>query len=237
MKYISSLPDKFTALQNALLTAREQGEAVVVGEVPKEVRLVCFDMDATLIRMETINRIAQEASIGKRMEELTLRAMSGEDDFRTNFLHRLKMLRGVPWPVVERIAATMPYAQGLGNLMGRLHEAGIETAVITGNFNIFGEYLKRDFGFNHVFTTTPEVEDGTLTGNICGDIIDAPAKSSILIKICSEKNIPLDCTIAVGDGANDIPMLATAAAAVAYNALTAREGIDRVLLPLLHPEN
>ena len=237
MKYISSLPDKFTALQNALLTARKQGEAVVVGEVPKEVRLVCFDMDATLIRMETINRIAQEASIGKRMEELTLRAMSGEDDFRTNFLHRLKMLRGVPWPVVERIAATMPYAQGLGNLMGRLHEAGIETAVITGNFNIFGEYLKRDFGFNHVFTTTPEVEDGTLTGNICGDIIDAPAKSSILIKICSEKNIPLDCTIAVGDGANDIPMLATAAAAVAYNALTVREGIDRVLLPLLSPEN
>ena len=98
-----------------------------------------------------------------------------------------------------------PYAQGLGNLMGRLHEAGIETAVITSN--------------------------------ICGDIIDAPAKSSILIKICSEKNIPLDCTIAVGDGANDIPMLATAAAAVAYNALTAREGIDRVLLPLLPPEN
>lgn len=235
MKYISPLPNKASALEKALLTAREQGEAVVVGEVPKDVRLVCFDMDATLIRMETINRIAQEASIGKQMELLTRRAMHGEDDFRTNFLHRIKMLRGIPYSSVERIAATMPYAHGLGNLMTKLQEAGIQTAVITGNFSIFGEYLKREFGFNHVFTTTPEVQDGTLTGNICGDIIDAPAKSSILIKICSEKNIPLGCTLAVGDGANDIPMLATAAAAIAYNALTAREGIDRGLLPLLFP--
>lgn len=235
MKYISPLPNKASALEKALLTAREQGEAVVVGEVPKDVRLVCFDMDATLIRMETINRIAREASVGKQMEHLTQRAMRGEDDFRTNFLHRIKMLRGVPYSAVERIAATMPYAHGLGNLMAKLQEARIQTAVITGNFSIFGEYLKREFGFNHVFTTTPEVQDGTLTGNICGDIIDAPAKSSILIKICSEKNIPLGCTLAVGDGANDIPMLATAAAAIAYNALTAREGIDWVLLPLLFP--
>lgn len=235
MKYISPHPDKASALEKALLTARVQGEAVVVGEVPQKVHLICFDMDATLIRMETINRIAKEVSIGKQMEELTLRAMCGEDDFRTNFLHRIKMLRGVPYSAVERIAATMPYTHGLGNLMSKLHKAGIETAVITGNFNIFGEYLKREFGFNHVFTTTPEVLDGTLTGNICGDIIDAPAKSSILKKICSEKNIPLSCTLAVGDGANDIPMLATAAAAIAYNALTAREGIDRVLLPLLFP--
>ena len=85
--------------------------------------------------------------------------------------------------------------------MGRLHEAGIETAVITGN--------------------------------ICGDIIDAPAKSAILLKICSENNIPLNCTLAIGDGANDIPLLATAGAAIAYNAITAKRGIDEIILPLI----
>ena len=235
MKRLQALPNKISAIEKALQIAREEGETVLVGTAPEQVQLVCFDMDATLIKMETINEIAKAAGIGKEMEELTLRAMRGEDDFRTSFLKRVEMLRGVPVPTLEEIASAMPYAKGLGNLMAQLQKYGIQTAVITGNFSIFGKYLKKSFNFNHIYTTEAGVENGTLTGTICGSIIDAPAKSSILIKICSEQQIPLESTIAVGDGANDIPMLGTAAAAIAYNAITAKEGLDEAILPLLEP--
>jgi phosphoserine phosphatase len=233
MKHIQPVPNKVSAIEKALQYARDNGEPVIVGDIPKQVRLICFDMDATLIRMETINEIAAAAAIGKQMEELTLRAMRGEDDFRTSFLKRVEMLLGVPVSTLNEIASNMPYAKGLPHLMEELQHRGIETAVITGNFSIFGEYLKKSFNFNHIYTTVAGVGNGALTGTICGSIIDAPAKSSILLKICSEKNIPLSCTIAVGDGANDIPMLSTAAAAIAYNAISAKVGLDEVILPLL----
>lgn len=223
MKHLPPYPNKISAIGQALRIAREQGETVLVGEVPQKVQLVCFDMDATLIRMETINEIAAASGLGEQMKELTLRAMQGQEDFRSNFLHRVKMLRGVAVSTLDNIASNLPYANGLAALMERLDDAGVETAVITGNFNIFGRRLKEDFGFNHIFTTIPEIENGILTGNICGEVIDAQAKASILASLCSQRGIPLSNTIAVGDGANDIPMLATAGAAIAYNAIAAKE--------------
>ena len=226
MKHLTPYPDKSSAIGQALRIAREQGEVVLVGEMPQQVRLVCFDMDATLIRMETINEIAAAAGLGEEMKMLTLRAMQGEEDFRSNFIQRVKMLRGVPVSVLEKIASNMPYANGLDSLIKRLDDAGIETAVITGNFNIFGKRLKEDFGFGHIYTTTPEIENGILTGNILGEVIDATAKANILTSLCSKMGILLSGTIAVGDGENDIPMLATAGAAIAYNAITSKEGID-----------
>lgn len=225
MKHLPPYPNKISAIGQALRIAREQGETVLVGEVPPKVQLVCFDMDATLIRMETINEIAAASGLGEQMKELTLRAMQGQEDFRSNFLHRVKMLRGVAVSTLDNIASNLPYANGLAALMERLDDAGVETAVITGNFNIFGRRLKEDFGFNHIFTTTPEIENGILTGNICGEVIDAQAKAGILASLCSQRGIPLSNTIAVGDGANDIPMLATAGAAIAYNAIAAKEPI------------
>ncbi len=233
MKQLLSYANKTEAIGQALKYARENGESVIVGKIPENIRLVCFDMDNTLVRMETINEIAAAAGIREQMEGLTQQAMSGEADFRTNFMQRVKMLEGVSVATLEQIASTLPYTKGLNSLMDILKQKGIETAVITGNFNIFGEQLKKQFGFDHIYTTTPSVEDGILIGDICGDIIDAPAKSSILVKICSETNIPLNCTIAVGDGANDIPMLSTAGAAIAYNAICTNEGLDEVILPLI----
>lgn len=234
MRKILSCKNKAAAIREALATARVTGEPVLVGQPSEEIRLICFDMDGTLIKMETINRIAEVIGIGEQMEKLTSKAMNGEEDFRSSFLKRVKMLQGVPVEVLEDIASALPFANGLENLMQELKRRSIQTAVITGNFNIFGKYLKQKFGFDHIFTTVPEIINGSLTGNICGDIIDAPAKSSILIKICSEKNIPLNCTLAVGDGANDIPMLESAAASIAFNAFCSTEGIDEIILPLLH---
>jgi len=234
MRQYPPCKNKAASICKALATARTTGEPVLVGQPPENIRLICFDMDGTLIKMETINRIAEAIGIGEKMRELTSKAMNGEDDFKSNFLKRVNMLQGVPVEVLEDIASELPYTNGLENLMQELQRHSIQTAVITGNFNIFGKYLKQKFGFDHIFTTVPEIKNGTLTGNICGDIIDAPAKSSILIKICSEKNIPLNCTLAVGDGANDIPMLESAAAAIAYNAISSKERLDEVILPLLH---
>ena len=233
MRQYPPCKNKAASICKALATARTTGEPVLVGQPPENIRLVCFDMDGTLIKMETINRIAEVAGIGEQMQELTSKAMNGEVDFKSNFLQRVKMLQGVPVEILEDIASELPYTNGLKNLMQELQRHSIQTAVITGNFNIFGKYLKQKFGFDHIFTTVPEIKNGILTGNICGDIIDAPAKSSILIKICSENNIPLNCTLSIGDGANDIPLLATAGAAIAYNAITAKRGIDEIILPLI----
>lgn len=233
MRHIQHTTDKILTISNALQTAREEGIAVVVGQIPQHVRLICFDMDSTIVKSETINEIADTIGIGSEMKELTLRAMEGKDDFRTSFIKRVKMLQGVPVSKLQEIASSMPLASGMETLMKELHNKGIQSILITGNFSIFGNFLKEKYNFTHVYTTIAEVKDGTLTGDICGDIIDAPAKSSILIKICSEKNIPLECTIAVGDGANDIPMLCTAGTAIAYNAMSAKEGLDHVILPLL----
>ena len=234
MRQIHTYTDKRAAIAEALRTARGTGEAVLVGEVPANIGLICFDMDGTLIKMETINEIAKAAGIREQMEELTLRAMRGEEDFRSNFIKRVKMLECVPVEILEQIASSLKYAEGLANLMQELKKRSIKTAVITGNFHIFGKYLKDSFGFDYIYTTVPGIKNGTLTGDICGDIIDAPAKSTILINLCSEKNIPLECTLAVGDGANDIPMLAAAGAAIAYNAISAKKGIDEIILHLIH---
>ena len=113
--------------------------------------------------------------------------------------------------------------------MHNLRCKNIRTAIITGNFNLFGEALKERFGFDYIFTTEPEIEDGLLTGEIAGDIIDSNAKETIMKKLCAQLDIPLENTVAVGDGANDVPMLSAAGVAVVYNAISAKKGIDEVI--------
>ena len=217
------------AIEVALHIARESGEPAVIGEIPVTVGLVCFDMDGTLVKMESINALAKAYGKGKEMEKLTLQAMCGEVDFRENFIGRVRMLAGLPVAFVQKLAAEMPCAEGLENLMHNLRSKNIRTAIITGNFNLFGEALKERFGFDYIFTTEPGIENGLLTGEICGEVIDATAKEKILRNLCRELCIPLENTIAVGDGANDIPMLEAAVVAVVYNAISAKKGIDEVI--------
>ena len=217
------------AIEVALHIARESGKPAVIGEIPVAVGLVCFDMDGTLVKMESINSLAKEFGKGAEMEKLTLQAMRGEVDFRENFIGRIRMLAGLPVTVVQKLAAEMPCAEGLEKLMHNLRCKNIRTAIITGNFNLFGEALKERFGFDYIFTTEPEIEDGLLTGEIAGDIIDSNAKETIMKKLCAQLDIPLENTVAVGDGANDLPMLSAAGVAVVYNAISAKKGIDEVI--------
>lgn len=233
MRYILQPDNTAAAIEAAMLNARENGEPAVIGRVPNAVRLVCFDLDGTLIRMETINALAEDVGIGENMSTLTSMAMCGEEDFEKNFRRRVKMLAGVPVSSLYHIASEMPCAYGLENLMHQLQARNVQTAIITGNFNMFGQALKEKFGFDYIFTTFPEMENAYLTGEICGEIIDAQAKTSIMENLCAEIGVPLENTIAVGDGANDIPMLLSAETAVVYNAITASVGIDEVVLPLL----
>ena len=143
------------------------------------------------------------------------------------------MLSGVPVSMLREIATALPYAKGIENLMDYLRVKNIRTAIITGNFNLFGELLKERLGFDYIFTTVPEIENGYLTGEICGEIIDAGAKESILKNLCRELCIPLEEAIAVGDGANDVPMLVAAGVGVVYNAINAKAGIDEVISKIL----
>lgn len=217
------------AIEVALHIARESGKPAVIGDIPVAVGLVCFDMDGTLIKMETINSVAEAAGIGPEMENLTLKAMCGEEDFKENFLGRVRMLKGIPLQDVQEVASRLVWADGLDNLMHTLQSKNIKTAIITGNFNVFGEAVKKRFGFDYAFTAVPEIKDGLLTGEICGNIIDAKAKESIMKKLCAQLQIQLENVIAVGDGANDLPMLAAAGVAVVYNAISATEGIDEII--------
>ena len=216
-------------LKEALHIARESGEPAVIGKIPVTVGLVCFDMDGTLVKIESINALAKAIGKGIEMEKLTLQAMRGDVGFRDNFIGRVRMLAGLSVEVVQNLAAEMPFADGLENLMFNLQSKNIKTAIITGNFNLFGEALKERFGFDYIFTTEPEIENGVLTGEICGDVIDAGAKERILRNLSMELNIPIENIIAVGDGANDIPMLEAAGVAVVYNAISAKKRIDKVI--------
>ena len=221
------------AIEAALHMARMSGEPAVIGEIPVTVGLVCFDMDGTLVKMESINALAKAAGKGEQMEKLTLQAMLGEVDFRENFIGRVRMLAGIPISFVQSLAKEMPCADGLENLMNNLRRRNIRTAIITGNFNLFGETLKERLGFDYVFTTEPEIRNGYLTGEICGEVIDAGVKEMILRNLCRELGIPLENAVAVGDGANDVPMLSAAGVAVVYNAMCATKGIDEIICRII----
>lgn len=196
--------------------------------------LICFDMDSTLIKIEIIDELADCMGIGAQMRKITAETMYGKLNFRESFLQRVMLLKGLDIKVLNTLAETMPVAEGLQKLVNRLKSKNVKTAIITGNFSCFGKFLQKKYGFNHIFTTEIEtIQTETnrnliLSGNIKGEIIDAPCKSRILLELCKQENItPAQC-IAVGDGANDLPMLTTAGTGIIYNAISCGD-ITRIL--------
>ncbi|MBD5222832.1 MAG: phosphoserine phosphatase SerB [Bacteroidales bacterium] len=182
-------------------------------------RLVCFDMDSTLIRTEVIDELADRAGVGEEVRAITESAMRGEIDFNESFKRRVALLKGLDVSVMKEIAENLPITEGVERMMDVLKRSGYKTAILSGGFTYFGNYLKQRFGFDYVYANELEIgPDGKLTGNYVGDIVDGQRKKELLKLIAQVENINIAQTIAVGDGANDLPMLSTAGLGIAFHA-------------------
>lgn len=181
-------------------------------------RLICFDMDSTLIETEVIDELAKRAGVGEKVAEITERAMRGEIDFCESFTERVALLKGLDVSVMEDIARNLPITEGLERLMTILKRVGYKTAILSGGFTYFGNYLKQRFGFDYVYANELEVENGKLTGRYVGEVVDGRRKAELLRLLCQFENIDIAQSVAVGDGANDLPMLNLAGLGIAFHA-------------------
>lgn len=181
-------------------------------------RLICFDMDSTLIETEVIDELAMRAGVGDEVKAITESAMRGEIDFITSFRKRCALLKGLDVSVMQEIAENLPITEGADRLMRILKKVGFKIAILSGGFTYFGSYLKQKFGIDYVYANELEVEDGKLTGRYVGEIVDGKRKAELLRLIAQVENVDLRQTVAVGDGANDLPMISIAGLGIAFHA-------------------
>lgn len=181
-------------------------------------RLICFDMDSTLIETEVIDELAMRAGVGDKVKAITESAMRGEIDFKESFTQRVALLKGLDASVMRDIAENLPMSEGIERLMTVLKRTGYKIAILSGGFTYFGNYLKQKFGIDYVYANELEIIDGKLTGRYVGDIVDGKRKAELLRLLAQVENVNIAQTIAVGDGANDLPMLSIAGLGIAYHA-------------------
>ena len=181
-------------------------------------RIICFDLDSTLIETEVIDELAQRAGVGEKVKAITERAMRGEIDFKESFTERVALLKGLDASVMEDIARNLPITEGVDRLMFVLKQYGYKIAILSGGFTYFGNYLKRKYDIDYVYANELEIEDGKLTGRYVGEIVDGRRKAELLKLIAQVEHVNLAQTIAVGDGANDLPMLSEAGLGIAFHA-------------------
>jgi len=181
-------------------------------------RLVVFDMDSTLIQGEAIDELADVAGIGDQVAQITQAGMQGKIDFKQSLTQRVALLKGLEEKVLSFVAQNLVLTEGADRVVHKLKQLGYKIGIISGGFEYFGKFLQKKLGLDYVFTNSLEIVDGKLTGKIKGDIIDGQKKAEILRTIAQVETISLQQTIAVGDGANDLPMISIAGLGVAFNA-------------------
>lgn len=181
-------------------------------------RLICFDMDSTLIQTEVIDELAMAAGVGDKVKAITESAMRGEIDFTESFKQRVALLEGLDVSVMRNIAENLPLMDGLERTMRILKKIGFKIAILSGGFTYFGKYLQDMFGIDYVYANDLEVKDGKLTGKHIGDVVDGQRKAELLKLIAQVERVDIRQTVAVGDGANDLPMLSTAGLGIAFHA-------------------
>ncbi len=181
-------------------------------------RLICLDMDSTLTKSECIDDLAERAGVGEEVKAITLSAMRGEIDFKESFTRRVALLKGLDASVLQEVAADIPLQDGAERLLRVLKRCGFKIAVLSGGFTFAGKPLKERFGIDYLFANELEVVDGKLTGRYIGEIVDGKRKAELLQLIAQMEHIELEQVIAVGDGANDLPMLSEAGLGIAFHA-------------------
>ena len=197
-------------------------------------RLICFDMDSTLIQTECIDELAIKAGVGDQVKAITESAMRGEIDFKESFTRRVALLKGLDVSVMKDIAEHLPITEGADRLMEVLKRCGYKIAILSGGFTYFGEYLQRRWGIDYVYANELEIdENGKLTGHYVGEIVDGHRKAELLKLIAQVEKVNLAQTIAVGDGANDLPMIAESGLGIAFHAkprvvATAKQSINTI---------
>ncbi|HEX6592220.1 MAG TPA: phosphoserine phosphatase SerB [Moraxellaceae bacterium] len=181
-------------------------------------RVVCFDMDSTLIEHEVIDELAKAAGVGDQVAAITERAMNGELDFTESFKARVALLKGLDENVLSGIAANLKLSEGAEQLIRTLKALGYKTAILSGGFTYFGQYLQQKLGIDYVHANELEIQDGRVTGNVIGRVVDGQRKAELLREIAQKEGVNLEQVIAVGDGANDLPMLGIAGLGIAFRA-------------------
>ncbi len=192
--------------------------------------LVVLDVDSTLIEDEVIELLADEAGSGERVAEITFRAMNGEIDFEQSLRDRVATLAGLPESVLESVRARVTVTRGVPELVAGVHAAGGRVAVVSGGFHEVIDPLARELGLDHWRANRLAVADGRLTGEIVAPVVDAAAKAAALREWAEEAGLPLAQTIAVGDGANDLPMMAICGLSVGFDAKAPVRDVADVLL-------
>jgi phosphoserine phosphatase len=184
----------------------------------RNARLVVFDMDSTLIESEVIDELARAAGVGKEVAAVTEKAMRGEIDFTASLKLRVAYLKGLDESVLQQVASNLQLTEGAEKLISNLKALGFKTAILSGGFQYFGQLLRARLGIDYVHANELEIMDGKLTGNVSGTIVDGNRKAQLLKQIAAKENIRMEQVIAVGDGANDLPMLNAAGLGIAFRA-------------------
>jgi phosphoserine phosphatase len=213
--------DQMAMRSSLLVTSAGHDVDVAVqaeGLTRRSKRLIVLDVDSTLIQDEAIDLLADEAGVAAKVAVLTNKAMSGEIDFAASLTQRVALLRDLPVEALERVWGRIRLTPGARTFVRTLHRMGMKIAIVSGGFTVFTERLKADLGLDHAFGNELEIINGKLTGNLIGPPIDRARKASILTEVARIEGIPLDQTVAIGDGANDLDMLAVAGLGIAFNA-------------------
>jgi len=196
----------------------------------KNKRMICFDMDSTLVEMEGIDEMAREAGVHREVARITDKAMRGDFDFEESLRQRVAMLKGLSLDDVTAIRNQMIVSQGADALLTTLKWLGFKLGIVSGGFDIFADYLKDKFSLDFAYANRLEIKNGALTGKVQGEIVDAAQKARILNQTACDMGIPLDQVVAIGDGANDSLMLTQAGLGIAYNAKRALDRVANVAL-------